>query len=231
MTRTFLFGGHSFEVAGDAALYWPEHKMLVVSDLHLEKASAYAAGGQMLPPYDSLATLEQVAALLRQFRPATVISLGDNFHDTDGERRLQGSAAALLQQLVTSVRWIWVTGNHDPDVQGHWGGEAVESLPCGNVIFRHEALGEEEGPEISGHFHPKFRQAVRGRHVSRRCFVRSARKLVMPAFGALTGGLDVRDPALIAAFACTDAEKIEALVPTRDGIALFNVPASPALAK
>jgi uncharacterized protein len=210
MTRTFLFGGHSFEVAGDAALYWPEHKMLVVSDLHLEKASAYAAGGQMLPPYDSLATLEQVAALVRQFRPATVISLGDNFHDTDGERRLQGSAAALLQQLVTSVRWIWVTGNHDPDVQGHWGGEAVESLPCGNVIFR---------------------QAVRGRHVSRRCFVRSARKLVMPAFGALTGGLDVRDPALIAAFACSDAEKIEALVPTRDGIALFNVPASPALAK
>ena len=99
------------------------------------------------------------------------------------------------------------------------------------MIFRHEALGEEEGPEISGHFHPKFRQAVRGRHVSRRCFVRSARKLVMPAFGALTGGLDVRDPALIAAFACTDAEKIEALVPTRDGIALFNVPASPALAK
>ncbi len=231
MARTFTFGGHSFEVAGDAALYWPEQKMLVVSDLHLEKASAYAAGGQMLPPYDSLATLEQVAALVDQFVPEIVISLGDNFHDTDGERRLQGRASALLQQLVTSVRWIWVTGNHDPDVQGHWGGEAVETLKCGNVIFRHEALDEEEGPEISGHFHPKFRQAVRGRHVSRRCFVRSARKLVMPAFGTLTGGLDVHDPALIAAFGCADVERIEALVPTRDGIALFTVPASHALAK
>ncbi|MBA4307876.1 MAG: phosphoesterase [Sphingopyxis sp.] len=231
MARTFTFGGHNFEVAGDAALYWPEQKMLVVSDLHLEKASAYAAGGQMLPPYDSLATLEQVAALVDQFVPEIVISLGDNFHDTDGERRLQGRASALLKRLVTSVRWIWVTGNHDPDVQGHWGGEAVETLKCGNVIFRHEALGAEEGPEISGHFHPKFRQAVRGRHVSRRCFVRSARKLVMPAFGTLTGGLDVQDPALIAAFGCTDVDRVEVLVPTRDGIALFTVPASHALAK
>jgi hypothetical protein len=231
MARTFTFGGHSFEIAGDAALYWPAQKMLVVSDLHLEKASAFALGGQMLPPYDSLATLEQVAALVEECRPETVVSLGDNFHDGAGEQRLQGSASALLKELVTAVRWIWVTGNHDPDVQGHWGGETVESLRRGNVIFRHEALDAEEGPEISGHFHPKFRQAVRGRHVSRRCFVRSERKLVMPAFGALTGGLDVRDPALIAAFGCTDMDRIEALVPTRTGIALFTVPASPALAK
>ena len=231
MARTFLFGGHSFEVAGDAALYWPAQKMLVVSDLHLEKASAYAAGGQMLPPYDSLATLEEVAALVDQIRPEVVLSLGDNFHDSDGESRLQGGASELLQQLVASVQWVWVTGNHDPDVEGRWGGEAVESLKCGNVIFRHEALREETGPEISGHFHPKFRQAVRGRHVSRRCFVRSSRKLVMPAFGSLTGGLDVQDPALIAAFACTDLETIEALVPTRHAIAHFTVSASPALAK
>ena len=231
MARTFLFGGHSFEVAGDAALYWPAQKMLVVSDLHLEKASAYAAGGQMLPPYDSLATLEEVAALVDQIRPEVVLSLGDNFHDSDGESRLQGSASELLQQLVTSVQWVWVTGNHDPDVAGRWGGEAVESLKCGNVIFRHEALREETGPEISGHFHPKFRQAVRGRNVSRRCFVRSSRKLVMPAFGSLTGGLDVQDPALIAAFACAELETIEALVPTRHAIAHFTVSASPALAK
>lgn len=231
MTRTFTFGGHIFEVAGDAALFWPEQKMLVVSDLHLEKASAFAVGGQMLPPYDSLATLEQVAALVDECRPEIVVSLGDNFHDRDGEQRLQGGASALLKQLVTTVRWIWVTGNHDPDVRGHWGGEAVESFQCGNVIFRHEAYDGEKEPEISGHFHPKFRQAVRGRHVSRRCFVRSARKLVMPAFGTLTGGLDVQDPALIAAFACTDMDRIEALVPTRDGIARFTLPVSAALAK
>ena len=231
MARTFIFGGHSFEVAGDAALYWPAQKMLVVSDLHLEKASAYAAGGQMLPPYDSLATLEEVAALVDQIRPEVVLSLGDNFHDSEGESRLQGGASELLQQLVTSVQWVWVTGNHDPDVEGRWGGESVESLKCGNVIFRHEAVREETEPEISGHFHPKFRQAVRGRHVSRRCFVRSSRKLVMPAFGSLTGGLDVQDPALIAAFACTDLETIEALVPTRHAIAHFTVSASPALAK
>ena len=231
MARTFLFGGHSFEVAGDAALYWPAQKMLVVSDLHLEKASAYAAGGQMLPPYDSLATLEEVAALVDQIRPEVVLSLGDNFHDSEGESRLQGGASELLQQLVASVQWVWVTGNHDPDVEGRWGGEAVESLKCGNVIFRHEAVREETEPEISGHFHPKFRQAVRGRHVSRRCFVRSSRKLVMPAFGSLTGGLDVQDPALIAAFACTDPETIEALVPTRHAIAHFTVSVSPALAK
>ena len=224
MTRAFEFGGQIFELAGDAALYWPAQSTLIISDLHLEKASAFAAGGQMLPPYDSLATLQEVAALVRQFRPARVISLGDNFHDDDGEIRLGGAAASLLTDLVAGTQWIWITGNHDRGIGARWGGTAMDEWAASGILFRHEAEAGEQTPEISGHFHPKFRQGLRGRMVSRRCFVRSPRKMIMPAFGAFTGGLDVRDAAIGKACDLVEGEYAEALVPTKRGVALFRLP-------
>lgn len=231
MSRIFDFGGHIFEVAGDAALYWPAHKALLVSDLHLEKASALAAGGQMLPPYDSISTLEDVSDLCRRYRPAMIISLGDNFHDDGGESRLAESAASLLTSLACDAEWLWITGNHDRDVTGKWGGRAVSEIHLSGIALRHEARPGDMTPEISGHFHPKLRQTLRGRMVARRCFVKSTRKLIMPAFGALTGGLDVQHSAIRDACDLQDGEQAEALVPTRTGLARFALYGDSALAK
>jgi DNA ligase-associated metallophosphoesterase len=221
MAHNFEFGGQTFEIAGQAALYWRAQDALLVSDLHLEKASAYALYGQMLPPYDSVSTLEEIATLCRTYRPAKIISLGDNFHDDDGEHRLAQDAAALLVDLACNTEWIWITGNHDRAVSGMWGGKAFDALTVSGITLRHEAQGGDPNPEISGHFHPKFRQVLRGRMVKRRCFVKTPRKLIMPAFGALTGGLDVQDVAILKACDLKYGEGIEALVATQSGFARF----------
>jgi DNA ligase-associated metallophosphoesterase len=221
MAHDFQFGGETFEVAGEAALYWRAQDALLVSDLHLEKASAFALYGQMLPPYDSVSTLQDIAALCSKYSPAKIISLGDNFHDDDGECRLAEDAAALLVNLTRNTEWIWITGNHDRAVSGIWGGEALDELTLSGITLRHEALSGDLHPEISGHFHPKFRQVLRGRMVKRRCFVKTPRKMIMPAFGALTGGLDVQDAAIIKACDLSAGEGVEALVATQSGYARF----------
>lgn len=231
MAHSFEFGGENFEVAGEAALYWRAQDALLVSDLHLEKASAYALNGQMLPPYDSVATLEDIAALCAKYRPAKIISLGDNFHDDGGEQRLAESAAALLVDLACDTEWIWITGNHDREVSGIWGGRAFDELSLAGITLRHEAKSGDPNPEISGHFHPKFRQVLRGRMVARRCFVKSARKMIMPAFGTLTGGLDVQDIAILTACDLAGDEKVEALVATKAGVARFALNRTGAFAK
>jgi DNA ligase-associated metallophosphoesterase len=231
MTRIFEFGGQTFELAGEAALYWPEQSTILVSDLHLEKASAFASHGQLLPPYDSLSTLHDVEALVAQYQPKRIVSLGDNFHDDAGEVRLPPDAAALLQSLIRQTDWVWITGNHDRNLEARWGGRSVEELALAGIILRHEALRGETAPEISGHFHPKYRQHLRGRMVSRRCFVKGPRKLIMPAFGAFTGGLDAQDVAIYRACDLAGSEHAEALVPTRAGFVRFRLECAGAFAK
>lgn len=226
MTQHFSFGEIRFEAAGEAALYWPARKALLVADLHLEKASSYAIAGQFLPPYDSRATLEELARLGRRYGVEAIYCLGDNFHDDGGEHRLEGEAARILQTLTSNYRWHWIVGNHDPGIGANWGGSVHEELRIDGLVLRHEALPDDPEPEISGHFHPKFRQEIRGRLVSRRCFVRSASKLILPAFGALTGGLDADDPAI--AEACGGACR-EALVPAAGRMLCF--PLLPRLAR
>lgn len=185
----------------------------------------------MLPPYDSLATLHEVAALVAQFRPERIVSLGDNFHDDAGEVRLPRNAADLLGQLVASVEWVWITGNHDRNLEARWGGRSVAEMILSGIILRHEAERGERSPEISGHFHPKFRQLLRGRMVARRCLVLGPKKLIMPAFGAFTGGLDAQDVAIIRACDLAEAEQVEALVPTKFGFARFRLDCAGAFAK
>lgn len=231
MAHSFEFGGEQFEIAGEAAIYWRAQDALLVSDLHLEKASAFALSGQMLPPYDSVATLEDISALCRKYKPAKIISLGDNFHDDDGEHRLAESAAAMLVDLACDTEWIWITGNHDRAVSGVWGGKAFDELTLSGINLRHEAERGDPNPEISGHFHPKFRQVLRGRMVARRCFVKTPRKMIMPAFGALTGGLDVQDVAILKACDLMVGEVAEALVATQTGYARFALNKAGALAK
>jgi uncharacterized protein len=231
MTRIFEFGGQVFELAGEAALYWPAERTLLVSDLHLEKASSYASRGQMLPPYDSISTLHEIAALVAQYRPARLVSLGDNFHDDAGEVRLASDAAHLLKDLIAQTEWVWITGNHDRNLEARWGGSSVDELELSGIFLRHEATHGEQAPEISGHFHPKFRQLLRGRMVARRCFVKGPRKLIMPAFGALAGGLDAQEGAIYQACDLAKSESAEALVPTRSGFVRFRLDGAGALAK
>lgn len=223
MQHGFSFGGQDFILAGEAALFWPRHRALLVADLHLEKASAYAAYGQMLPPYDSVATLEILSSLVEDHAVEMVICLGDNFHDDDGEQRLEGAAALRLRDLTSRVDWQWIVGNHDPKLAATWGGRATAELQISGIDLRHEALPQTRDPEISGHFHPKFRQRLRGRMVSRRCFVRTGSKLIMPAFGAFTGGMDAADPAILKACGITGNDVICAMVPTSSGVAQFSL--------
>jgi len=191
-----LFANHRFDIVAPAALYWPAKNALLVADLHLEKASFFARQGQMLPPYDSQATLAELAGLVRDTGATRIFCLGDNYHDGEGEARLEPEAAKQLTGMTAALDWIWITGNHDRDVAGLWGGKVVDEWTGEGLALRHEATADSHLPEISGHYHPKIRVAVRGRHLSRRCFVRGRHHLIMPAFGALTGGMAAQDPVI-----------------------------------
>jgi len=193
----FSFAGQELALVGQRALYWPHERALLVADLHLEKASFFARFGQMLPPYDSRETLERIALAVRETGARRVLCLGDNFHDEGGAARLEPHAAGMLAALTRATDWVWITGNHDRGEVGE--GTALPELELAGLVLRHEALAGETRPEMSGHFHPKLRIAARGRHISRPCAVRSETRLILPAFGTLTGGLDAADPAIIAA--------------------------------
>jgi uncharacterized protein len=214
------FGGHGFRVAGERALFWPAHRALIVADLHLEKASWFAMRGQMLPPHDSMATLEALAAILAQTGAEEVWCLGDNFHDDNGCARLPAAARLLLAKLTAATRWHWITGNHDENLPDGVGGAIVEEAELNGLILRHRAEPLEVRPELSGHFHPKHRAGLRGRSVSRPCFVRSDTKLILPAFGALTGGLAADHPEI----ACAAGLPAEALVATANRLLRFALP-------
>ena len=168
------------------ALYWPEHQLLAVADLHLEKGSSFASRGQMLPPYDTASTLACLSALIADYSPRYVVSLGDSFHDGGGPTRLGDTDRDNLRRLQRGRDWIWITGNHDPEPAEGIGGVFQETLKIGALTFRHEPKGGFG--EISGHLHPVARIAHRGRAVSRRCFAADTTRLVLPALGAFTGG-------------------------------------------
>ena len=182
----------------EGALWWARENVLVVSDLHLEKGSSYAARGQMLPPYDTSATLALVERLCGQLRPQTVISLGDSFHDRAAELRLPEDCTMRIQTLTAAHDWVWVEGNHDPDPPQYLGGRAEKTLHIGPLVFRHEPTGE--AGEVAGHLHPAAKINGRGRLVRRRCFASDGARLVMPAMGAFTGGLNVLDAAFVPIF-------------------------------
>jgi DNA ligase-associated metallophosphoesterase len=182
------------------ALYWPEEQLLVVSDLHLEKGSAYAARGTLLPPYDTASALERIGALLARYLVRMVIALGDNFHDGGGPARLAARDRAALLALQRGRDWVWIAGNHDPEPREGIGGVFARSLALGPLVFRHEPKPEPSEGEIAGHLHPSARVRHRGRVLTRRCFASNGTRIVLPAFGAYTGGLDIRDAAFLRVF-------------------------------
>jgi len=179
----------------DGALFWPEERILAVSDLHLEKGSAFAERGVLLPPYDTAATLKRLARVIARFDPRTVIALGDSFHDDGGPARLMDQDQVELAVLQRGREWIWIAGNHDSKQITGLGGISATALAIGGLMFRHEPDQMTRDGEIAGHLHPVARINGRGRVVRRRCFACDARRMVMPAFGSYAGGLNVRDRA------------------------------------
>lgn len=182
------------------ALAWPARRALIVADLHLEKGSAAATRGSLLPPYDTRATLDRLAVLLRRYRPATVVALGDSFHDLHGSTRLQPHDQMRLGTMTEAASFVWVLGNHDPTPPDRIGGIATDEWKAGPLTFRHQAVPGSPTGEICGHHHPKAQIPARGATVTRPCFVFDSRRLMLPALGAYTGGLDVRDPAIAGLF-------------------------------
>lgn len=178
------------------ALFWPEQRLLAVSDLHLEKGSSFARRGMLLPPWDTHATLDRLTLLLRRWSPETVVALGDSFHDASGSGRLPATEQLRLNAMARAHRFVWVQGNHDPTPPAGLGGDWVKTFAAGPMLFRHEAVAMADPGEVVGHHHPKATIPARSGSVSRPCFVFDGRRLMMPAFGAYTGGLDVRDPAI-----------------------------------
>lgn len=208
-------------VAGEAcvlrcsgALWLPLHRTLIAADLHLEKGSAFARGGQMLPPYDSRATLERLAVEIDDLDPARVILLGDSFHDSRAIPRMAADDRDHLDRMAAGRDWLWLEGNHDRDALAR-DAEALSRLPgavvgdlvLGGLRLTHEPLpagpDDDRRGEVAGHLHPCARVVAYGRGVRRACFITDGSRMILPAFGAFTGGLNVRDPAIAGLFAAT----------------------------
>ncbi len=175
----------------EGVAYWPAEQALLVADLHFEKGSSFARRGMMLPPYDTTITLSRLAATIVRWQPKRVMALGDSFHDRQAALRLSPDAREKLLGLMHGRDWVWITGNHDPAPPVGFGGTVADVLECGGLTLRHEPVVGAAPGEIAGHLHPKARIVRKGRAVSRSCFAASRTRMILPSFGAYTGGLDV----------------------------------------
>lgn len=192
--------GKSFRGHMSGALYWPAEDALVVSDLHLEKGSHFAARGQLLPPYDTRETLQRLADVIDSYGASTIIALGDSLHDRAALARMDAADLETLRIMVSDREWIWITGNHDSEAAGALGGTVLRELQVEGLTFRHEPAAGRRTHEIAGHLHPAARLVMHGTAIRRPCFISNGRRLVMPAFGAFTGGLNVLDEAFLPVF-------------------------------
>ena len=198
---------HAFSVCGKAfvadisgALYWPSERALLVADLHLEKGSSHAERGRLLPPYDTRETLMKLAEAIDRHEPSVVVALGDSVHDRRAADRIDEDDLRIIRMMQEGRRWIWVTGNHDPEIAPHLGGEVMDEITLSGIALRHAPREAHITHEIAGHLHPAARVSLYGHSIRRPCFVGNGRRLVMPAFGAFTGGLNVLEDAFARLF-------------------------------
>jgi len=200
-TQAVSVCGKAFIATQAGGLYWPGERTLVVADLHLEKGSAFAArGGQLLPPYDTRDTLLRLAGMIDAHDADRIIALGDSFHDGDGCRRMSDDDLSILRLMQDDREWIWVTGNHDREISDRVGGRVVADVEIEGLVFRHEPFAGRTTHEVAGHLHPAARLSLYGHTIRRACFIGNGRRLVLPAIGALTGGLNVLDDAFAPLF-------------------------------
>lgn len=219
------FAGRELLLDPLGGVVWPQARLLAVADLHLEKGSACAVNGNLVPPWDTAATLDRLGALLRRWQPVTVVALGDSFHDRHGFARMHGADAARLQAMCAAARFIWVLGNHDPEPAPGLAGLTTACLDIGGLAFCHQAR-PGNGPELVGHHHPKARIPTRAGLVTRPCFIADANRLMLPALGAFTGGLDIASPAIANLF----TQSARAYLLGRDRLFSFSLSASVLLA-
>lgn len=182
------------------ALYLPEARALVVSDLHLEKGAAFARRGQLLPPYDTLATLRLLETVIGRYDPRVVISLGDSFHDRRGSAEMPDIFRSMVAAMARGREWVWINGNHDPDGAVDLPGLSADLLSYGGLTFRHEPEKTCLPGEVAGHLHPCATVRRREKSVRRPCFASDGVRLLMPSFGVMTGGLDLRHKAFAGLF-------------------------------
>ncbi|WP_246739432.1 ligase-associated DNA damage response endonuclease PdeM [Martelella sp. HB161492] len=199
MTATGAFCGHALVCDPSGAAFFPELSLLVVSDLHLERGAAHARRGSLLPPYDTRLSLSRLASVIDRYQPQRVVSLGDSFHDRRGSAEMQDHSRQLLSGLVEGRDWVWINGNHDPDGVADLPGRALDQWDFAGLCFRHEP-----GPglaEICGHLHPSATLRRRDKNVRRPCFAMDDKRLMLPAFATLAGGLDLKHRAFAGLFA------------------------------
>ena len=201
LPSVIMLAHHALKPLAAGAIYWEAEQTLIVADLHLEKGAAYAARGRMLPPYDSRTTLRGLAALIMNFAPARIVALGDSFHTSEVAAISAAPSETRSRACKPGREWYWITGNHDPELPPSIGGIVCAALTIAGVTLRHEPSPDATTPEIAGHLHPAARIARRGEVVRRKCFATDGRRIVMPAFGAYTGGLNVLDDAFAGLFA------------------------------
>lgn len=206
-TWTRPCGSCVVEVAGQAvvlrasgALLLEDAATLVVADVHFEKGSAYARRGQMLPPFDTREALRRLQAEAVATGASTIIFLGDAFHDGEAESRLAADDREILMALGRGRSLVWIVGNHDAEGPKALPGDVIADLAYGSLILRHQPVAGPAPGEVAGHLHPCARVVGRGGSVRRRCFVTDGERLIMPAFGAYAGGLNIRDPAYAGLF-------------------------------
>lgn len=192
--------GKPFRAHLSGALYWPASHTLIIADLHFEKGSSYAAHGQFLPPYDTRETLTRLAAVIDHYDPDTIIALGDSLHDYQAIERISDADLAILRLLQEDREWLWITGNHDPIIDPRLGGTICEAITIDGIVLRHAPQPAAVTHEIAAHMHPAARLVLHGTSLRRPCFVGNGRRLVIPAFGAFTGGLNVLDTAFAPLF-------------------------------
>ena len=209
------FAGEDVLLDPAGILYFENLGALIVSDLHLEKGSSFARRRQFLPPYDTIATLIRLSALVEKYDPSIIISLGDSFHDNDASKRLDVQSVGMIENMAHNRSMIWVTGNHDPTPPDHLPGNCVTEIALGSMMLRHIPSPQEAGCEIAGHLHPCASIEVRGKRVRRACFACDGKRLIMPSFGVLTGGLHLAAPAFAGLF---DRNHLRAYMQGRDQI-------------
>jgi DNA ligase-associated metallophosphoesterase len=197
--QVICVAGVSLAADPAGALWHEEARLLAVADLHFEKGSAFAMRRQMLPPYDTAATLARLAALVLHYQPKTVVALGDSFHDARAGERMARDDYDALRSLMRGRDWIWIAGNHDPQIPAGLG-DMREELTLGPLVFRHEPRHGDSHGEIAGHLHPAARVVSPSGSLRRKCFVSDGTRCVLPAFGAYAGGLNIRDAAFAPLF-------------------------------
>lgn len=183
------FAGEVFAPLASGALYWPGVEALLVADLHLEKLSSFARSGQFLPPYDTGMTLAQLERDITLSGATKVFALGDSFHRDEGTRTLLDQDRKHLRRLTGSLEWVWLSGNHDPAPHA-LGGVCASQLAVSGCVMRHEPRRGEPGL-IAGHLHPAARVALNGKSARRPCFVWDQDLMILPAYGASTGSLNI----------------------------------------